>query len=51
MKILILVLSLNDGGIYSKFYDTQKKTWDSIEHDNIETYYYFGNYKFKTKIQ
>jgi hypothetical protein len=45
MKILILVLSLNDGGIYSKFYDTQKKTWDSIEHDNIETYYYFGNHK------
>lgn len=44
MKILILVLSLKDeNGIYSKFYETQKKTWDSINVEGVETYYFFGN--------
>lgn len=43
MKILILVLSLNDGGIYDKFYESQKKTWDSEKIDGVETLYYFGN--------
>lgn len=43
MKILILVLSYNDNNIYSKFLESQKKTWDSISVDGIETYYYFGN--------
>ena len=42
MKILIIVLSYNDnGGPYSKFYETQKKTWDSVIVDNVETFYLF----------
>lgn len=45
MKILIIVLSYNDnGGYYSKFYETQKKTWDSIIVDNVDTFYLFGNH-------
>ena len=44
MKILILVLSHNDnGGTYSKFYEAQKKTWDSINVDNVKTFYIFGD--------
>lgn len=43
MKLLILVLSMKDGGIYDNFYETQKKTWDSIEVDGVETFYFFGN--------
>lgn len=43
MKILILVLSYNDnGGKYSEFYKMQNDTWDSIQVENIETFYYFG---------
>jgi len=44
MKILIIVLSHNDGGIYSLFYESQKKTWDSVVVDDVETYYLFGNH-------
>jgi hypothetical protein len=43
MKILILSLSFFDNGIYSKFYKTQKSTWDSINVDGISTMYYVGN--------
>jgi hypothetical protein len=43
MKILISVLTYLDGGIYSKFYEAQNKTWDSIDIENIETFYYVGN--------
>ena len=43
MKILILVLSHNDGGIYTDFFNTQKETWDSIDEDGVKTYYYFGD--------
>lgn len=43
MKLLILVLSKNDGDIYSNFYKSQKETWDSIDVPNVNTYYYFGN--------
>jgi hypothetical protein len=43
MKILILVLSYNDGELYTNFYNSQKETWDSLSEDNIKTYYYFGN--------
>lgn len=43
MKILILVLSYNDSGIYTEFYKTQKQTWDSLRVDGVDTYYYFGN--------
>jgi hypothetical protein len=43
MKVLILVLSMNDGKHYSEFFETQKKTWDSIDVDGFRTFYYFGN--------
>lgn len=43
MKIIILVLSYDDNDIYSKLYETQKKTWDSLSVDGVDTYYYFGN--------
>lgn len=44
MNILILVLSCNDNGIYSKFFETQKNTWDSINVEGIETFYFFGDH-------
>jgi hypothetical protein len=43
MKILILTLTFFDDGIYKKFYDTQKLTWDSIDVEDIETMFYIGN--------
>ena len=42
-KILIIVLSYNDNAIYSKFYKAQKETWGSVNVNNVETYYLFGN--------
>jgi len=44
MKILILVLSLWDNDIYTEFYKMQKCTWDSINIDDVDVYYYFGNF-------
>jgi hypothetical protein len=49
MKILILVLSYDDSGIYTEFYKTQKQTWDSVNVDGVETYYYFGD-SYENKI-
>jgi hypothetical protein len=43
MKILILVLSINDQNIYSQFYKTQKETWDTLNVKDIKTIYYFAN--------
>jgi hypothetical protein len=43
-KILIIVLSYNDNAIYSKFYKAQKETWGSVNVNNVETYYLFGNH-------
>jgi hypothetical protein len=43
MKILVLVLSFHDNGLYSHLYRTQKETWDSIEHKDVDTFYYFGD--------
>lgn len=45
LKILILVLSIDDGSIYSDFYKTQKETWDSIQVEGVTTFYFFGNAK------
>lgn len=43
MKILIIVLSFSDnGGIYDKFYLSQKNTWDSVYVEDVSTYYNFG---------
>lgn len=44
MKVLIIVLSYQDNGIYSKFYKAQKDTWGSIHLDGVETYYLLGNH-------
>lgn len=46
MKILILVLSYDDnGGTYSKFYESQKNTWNTVEIGGVSTLFYFGNAK------
>lgn len=44
-KILIIVLSHtdNNNGVYDKFYDTQKKTWDSINVEGVTTLYNYGD--------
>lgn len=51
MKILILVLSFADKGIYSKFFETQRKTWDSEFVEGVETFYYFGNHNSNEIIE
>lgn len=43
MKVLILCLSYFDNTTYTKFYDTQKKTWDSLEIEGVKTFYFVGN--------
>ena len=43
MKLLILVLSKEDNSVYSNFKKTQKETWDSVEVENINTFYYIGD--------
>jgi len=43
MKIIILTLSVHDGGVYSKFLEMQKNTWDSIYDEDVDTFYFFGN--------
>lgn len=43
MKILILVLSLDDQGFYTQLYKKQKETWDSESVEDVDTMYYFGN--------
>jgi hypothetical protein len=42
MKILVLVLSYNDGDVYDKFYDTQLKTWFTEKVEGVDTFFYFG---------
>lgn len=39
MKIIILVLTYLDNSIYSKFYEQQNKTWNSIDVDGVETFF------------
>lgn len=43
MKILIMVLSHNDNGIYNRLVETIKETWDSEVVDDIETIYYYND--------
>jgi len=43
MKILVLVLSFHDNGLYSYLYKTQKETWDSINNKDVDVFYYFGS--------
>lgn len=44
MKILILVLSYNDG-VYAELMKSQQQTWDSIEVEGVRTVYYYGGGK------
>ena len=46
MKILIMVLSYMKPP-FDKMYYAQKETWDSVEHENIKTVYYFGGDKYR----
>jgi hypothetical protein len=41
MKVLILVLS-SLGDEFMRFNKTQLETWDSVKHENIDVYYYYG---------
>jgi hypothetical protein len=43
MKILIVVLSHLDGGIYTKFFETQNESWNSIEVEGVDTFFMVGN--------
>jgi len=43
MKVLILVLSNYDSGLYNRFLEAQESTWDSIEEENVKTFFYYGN--------
>ena len=42
MKVLIIVLTWLDNGIYQKFYNKQNETWDSIDVENTSTFYYIN---------
>lgn len=43
MKILILTLSVFDGGTYTNFFQTQNQTWNSVEVEGVQTFFYVGN--------
>ncbi len=43
MKILIMVLSHNDNGIYNKLVQTIRETWDSDDIKDVETLYYYSD--------
>lgn len=43
MKLLILVLSYNDDGVFTEFMRTQQNTWGKSHHSNINVIYYYGN--------
>lgn len=42
MNILVMVLSCSKPP-FNELYRAQRNTWDSIQHPNIETVYYWGN--------
>ncbi len=43
MKILIVTLSYLDGGIYTKFFESQNESWNSVEVDGVDTFFLVGN--------
>lgn len=43
MKILIVTLTYLDGGIYTKFFESQNESWNSIEVDGVDTFFLVGN--------
>ena len=44
VKIIILVLSHEDsGGIYDRFQRAQSETWGQVSHQDIETFFFYGD--------
>ena len=43
MKILIVTLTHLDGGIYTKFFESQNESWNSVEVDGVDTIFLVGN--------
>lgn len=43
MKVLIMVLSVKDNGLYENLVSVIKKTWDSEIVDDFQTIYYYGS--------
>ena len=43
MKILIVTLSYFDDSVYSKFFQIQNLTWNSLDVDGIDTFFLLGN--------
>lgn len=41
-KIIILVLTYDDGGAYSLMDETVRNTWGNIKNDNVKVYYYYS---------
>ena len=43
MKIIILVLTYLDNGVYSKFYQKQNETWNSIKVNGVDVFFNINN--------
>lgn len=43
MKILIVTLTYLDGGIYTKFFESQNESWNSVEVEGVDTFFLVGN--------
>jgi hypothetical protein len=43
MKILIVVLSYFDNAIYTKFFESQNESWNSVEVEGVDTFFLIGN--------
>lgn len=48
MRIAIIVLSCFDKSIYQELYNTQNETWNSIEVQNVDTYFLVGNCEYNS---
>jgi len=45
MKLLILILAMNDPSVIYTMKNGIEKTWNSINISNVQTYYYFGGHR------
>ena len=43
MKIIILVLTYLDNDVYSKFYQKQNETWNSIKVNGVDVFFNINN--------
>lgn len=43
MKVLVLVLTYLDNGVYSNFYNKQNETWNSVDVDGVDVYFNINN--------